>query len=73
MREQRVVLCMHRDEVPLTLDSPLGSTSLNQRIYQPLLDLLADYHPRTLGNRTGTTPARHPARTGAPGGDGADA
>jgi hypothetical protein len=49
MREQRVVLCMQQSDVSLTLDSPLGSTSLNQRIYQPLLELLADFRPRTLG------------------------
>jgi SAM-dependent methyltransferase len=49
MRGLRVILCTPHDEVPLTLDSPLGSTSLSQRIYQPLLELLADFRPRTLG------------------------
>ncbi|RZT09827.1 Predicted methyltransferase regulatory domain-containing protein [Duganella sp. CF402] len=49
MRAQRVVLCMQHDEVSLTLDSPVGKSALNPSIYRPLLELLADFRPRTLG------------------------
>lgn len=49
LRALRVVLQVPRTEVPLTLDTQLGKVELSANIYTPLLDLLADHRPRTLG------------------------
>ncbi|MHA4866466.1 class I SAM-dependent methyltransferase [Duganella sp. PWIR1] len=49
LREQRVILTARREDITLTLDCALGKTTLAEPIYTPLLDLLADHQPRTLG------------------------
>jgi len=47
-RKQRVVLIKHRAEVALKVTGALGEAILDSLVYNPLLDLLADYQPRTL-------------------------
>lgn len=48
-RLQRVMLVVPREDVSLKIKSPMGEADLSAKIYVPLLDLLADYKPRTLG------------------------
>ncbi|OGT72228.1 MAG: methyltransferase [Gammaproteobacteria bacterium RIFCSPLOWO2_02_FULL_57_10] len=49
IRLQRVVLTNHRPDIMLTMTGTLGEVTLNAAVYEPLLDLLADHKPRTLG------------------------
>jgi SAM-dependent methyltransferase len=49
LRGRRVVLTWPRDEVSLTVKGVLGEGTMQQAIYGPLLDALADHRPRTLG------------------------
>lgn len=49
LRAQRIILVAPRDEVTLTLDCVLGRTTMTEKIYMPLLDMLADHQPRSLG------------------------
>lgn len=49
LRAQRVVLISLRSEITLKVTGSLGEATLNQEIYPPILDLLADHKPRTLG------------------------
>jgi hypothetical protein len=46
---QRVVLTKHRPDVPLKIRGALGEISLTENIYSPMLDLMADHQPRSLG------------------------
>lgn len=45
----RVVLVRPRIAIPLTVTGRLGVAKLTEAIYSPLLDLLADYQPRSIG------------------------
>lgn len=49
MREVKVVLTMDRNDVPTSVDGALGSAELNENIYPPLLDELADHQPKSIG------------------------
>ncbi|NDC75878.1 methyltransferase [bacterium] len=49
LRAERVVLVTHRPDVPLKVGGALGDATLAESVYSPLLDLLADHRPRTLG------------------------
>lgn len=49
LRAVRVMLPLRRADVTLTMDTPVGTTTLNADVYLPLLDLLADNQPRTIG------------------------
>lgn len=49
LRAQRVVLSSSREAVELKVTGSLGEATLNVGVYVPILDLLADYKPRTLG------------------------
>lgn len=49
MRRQRVVLVNHRSKVELKAKGYMTEGTLNESIYAPMLDLLADHQPRTLG------------------------
>jgi SAM-dependent methyltransferase len=49
LREQRVVLTLHRPDVTLTVNGATGEANLAPAIYNPLLDALADHRPRSLG------------------------
>lgn len=49
LRTQRVVLTAHRPNVTLKVSGSLGEADLTEAVYAPILDLLADHKPRTLG------------------------
>jgi SAM-dependent methyltransferase len=49
MMKQLVVLTSHRPDVPLKISGALGEGALQADIYAPLLDLMADYNPKTIG------------------------
>ncbi|MDP2139744.1 MAG: class I SAM-dependent methyltransferase [Gammaproteobacteria bacterium] len=48
IRAERVVLSTHRASVSLKVTGSLGEASMSEDIYNPILDLLADYQPRTI-------------------------
>jgi SAM-dependent methyltransferase len=49
MRRQRVVLVNTRSKVELKAKGNITEGTLNESVYAPLLDLMADHKPRTLG------------------------
>lgn len=49
LREQRVILARARADVALKTRGVRGESTLNKNIYAPLLDLLADHKPHSLG------------------------
>jgi SAM-dependent methyltransferase len=48
LRTQKVILVIHRHDVPMKVVGALGDASLSEAIYSPILDLLEDHAPRTL-------------------------
>ena len=49
LREQRLMLVTHRPDVTLKVSGALGEAQMNESVYAPLLDVLADHQPRTVG------------------------
>ena len=49
MRKQRLILTRHRSEVSSKITGAVGEASLREDIYKPILDLMADHKPRTIG------------------------
>ena len=49
LRQQKLMLVTHRPDVSLKVTGALGEASMSEAIYNPILDLLADHQPRTLG------------------------
>lgn len=49
LRAQRVILLNHRHDVPLKAAGALGEATLNESIYAPILDVLADHKPHSIG------------------------
>lgn len=49
LRQQRVVLVAHRPDVSMLVEGPTGEARLNDAIYRPLLDALADHQVQSLG------------------------
>lgn len=49
LRNERVVMTKPRGTISLVLEGALGVADLAANIYDPILDFLADYQPRTLG------------------------
>lgn len=49
LRAHRVVLVTPRAEVSLKVAGALGEASLQEAVYHPILDALADHQPHTLG------------------------
>ena len=49
LRAIRVVLTTHRLDVPLKVAGSVGEVTLSEAIYAPILDLLADHKPQSLG------------------------
>jgi SAM-dependent methyltransferase len=49
LRQIRVILTTPRADIPLKVTGALGEASLSEGIYNPILELLADYKSRTLG------------------------
>ncbi len=48
LRAQKVILVNHRGDVSLKVNGALGVASLQENVYNPILDLLADHKPKTL-------------------------
>lgn len=48
MRKQRVILTTLHTEVPLTMKIRLGDLSMSPEVYPPILEVLADYQPKTV-------------------------
>ncbi|WP_322993729.1 methyltransferase regulatory domain-containing protein [Limnohabitans sp.] len=48
-RSLRVLLVTRREDVPLKINAALGEGSLQETVYEPILDLLSDLKPRSLG------------------------
>lgn len=49
LRSMKLVLTTPRDEISLKVTGALGEAALAESVYAPLLDLLADHQPRTMG------------------------
>ncbi len=49
LRQVRVVLVANRHDIELKVTGHNGEAALQEQIYAPILDLLADHKPRTLG------------------------
>lgn len=49
LRQLRVILATHRPDVSLKASGALGEASMNEDVYAPILDFLADHKPKTLG------------------------
>jgi SAM-dependent methyltransferase len=49
MRAQSVVLTSHRGDIALKVTGTAGEASLQEAIYNPVLDALADHKPKSLG------------------------
>ncbi|QGU33514.1 class I SAM-dependent methyltransferase [Thermochromatium tepidum] len=49
LRDERVVLVQPRADVALKVTGSLGEAALQEAIYTPILDQLADHKPKTLG------------------------
>lgn len=48
LRAHRVMLLSHRPDISLKISGSLGEVSLKQDVYDPLLDLMSDFLPRSL-------------------------
>ena len=48
-RAQKVVLVSHRPDVSLKVTGALGEATMQEAVYNPILDTLADHKPKTLG------------------------
>lgn len=49
LRDHRIILIRPRNKISLMLNAPVGELHLHESVYDPLLDLLADYQPKSLG------------------------
>ncbi len=49
LRAQRVVMVAPRDSVTMTVNGTLGSATLSEAVYQPILALMGDYQIRSVG------------------------
>jgi hypothetical protein len=49
LRQQKVMLVSHRSDVSLKVTGSLGEAALHETIYNPILDVLIDHKPKTLG------------------------
>jgi SAM-dependent methyltransferase len=49
LRDQRLVMTAHRPDVVLKVTGALGESSLLEKVYAPVLDLMADHKIRSLG------------------------
>jgi SAM-dependent methyltransferase len=49
IRQLRVVLTAQRPSVSLKVTGALGEASMTEAVYAPILDLLADHKPKTIG------------------------
>lgn len=49
LRAQKVILTVHRPDVSLKVTGSLGEANMSENVYAPILDLLADHKPKTIG------------------------
>ncbi len=49
LREHWVILVQQRADITLKVKGALGEVTMQQAIYDPILDVLADHQPKTLG------------------------
>jgi SAM-dependent methyltransferase len=49
LRAETIILTTHRPDVSLKIKGALGEATMQEAIYSPLLDALADNRPKTLG------------------------
>jgi SAM-dependent methyltransferase len=49
IRSTRVIMCVPRSDVGLKINSALGEATLAESVYGPILDLLADHKPHSIG------------------------
>lgn len=49
LRAQRVILSVHRSDVSLKVVGSLGEATVNEDVYNPILDVLSDYKPKSIG------------------------
>ena len=49
LRAQRVILVQPRADVSLKVSGSLGEATMQESVYNPILDLLADHKPKSLG------------------------
>lgn len=49
LRNLRVILMIHRPDVSLKAVGALGECTMNAGVYHPVLDVLTDHRPKTLG------------------------
>jgi SAM-dependent methyltransferase len=49
-RSQRIILTTCRADVPLKVTGALGEATLQEEVYNPILDLLADHKARSIGD-----------------------
>lgn len=50
LRKTRMILTTARDDVPLKVTGALGEAELHPDIYAPVLDLMSDHKPKTIGD-----------------------
>jgi hypothetical protein len=50
LRKQRLVLTTPREDVSFKITGSRGELNLEKKLYNPILDVLADHEPRTIGN-----------------------
>ncbi|MCX5864967.1 MAG: class I SAM-dependent methyltransferase [Deltaproteobacteria bacterium] len=49
LRQQKVILVAHRPDASLKVTGSLGEATMSEEVYNPILDLLADHKPKTIG------------------------
>lgn len=49
LRAQKLALIAHRPDISLKVSGALGEAAMSESVYNPLLDLLADHKPKTVG------------------------
>ncbi|HCI15025.1 MAG TPA: methyltransferase [Gallionellaceae bacterium] len=49
LRACRLMLVSHRQDVSLKVSGSLGEATMGEAVYNPVLDLLSDHKPRTIG------------------------
>ena len=49
LRAQKVMLATHRADVSLKVTGAIGEATMQETVYNPILDALADHKPKTLG------------------------
>lgn len=57
-RELRIVLTVHRSEAEMKVTGALGQATLSEAVYGPILDVLADYKIKTVGQLEQTLQGR---------------